>query len=154
MGRLAIVVALTPVYLGLAVTPAVAHGGGRDAAYYRTEFTEMVPQPPDVSAHVDPAGEWIELTYTGAGNVVVMGYLREPYLRIAATSVEENALSQTTYLNQVMFADMPTGTPEPTVPPSWRSIAGNGTGAGRGAYRQRYGSPWVWSTSRYLRRCS
>ncbi len=32
---------------------------------------------------VDPAGEWIELTDTGPDEVIVLGYTREPYLRLA-----------------------------------------------------------------------
>jgi hypothetical protein len=127
VGRLAIVVVLPPVVLGSLVTPAGAHGGGPDAAYYRTRLTEVAPQLPGVSAGVDPAGEWIELSYAGPAEVIVLGYLREPYLRVTATGVEENALSQTTYLNQAMFADVPAGTPAATVAPSWRLVAGNGT---------------------------
>jgi hypothetical protein len=115
------------VLVGLPAAPAAAHGGGPDAAYYRTQFTEVVAQPPGVAARVDPAGEWIELTYTGSGTVIVLGYLREPYLRVTAGGVEENLLSQTTYLNQAMFADISIGAAVAAAAPSWHSIGRSGT---------------------------
>jgi hypothetical protein len=127
VSRLAIVVVGAVVLLGLTAVPAAAHGGGPDAAYYRTQLTEVAPRPPGVSAGVDPAGDWIELTYTGPETVIVLGYLREPYLRVTASGVEENLLSQTTYLNQAMFAEIPTGMARTAAAPNWNSIARNGT---------------------------
>jgi hypothetical protein len=127
VGRALVVVGLTPVLLIMTITPAAAHSGGSDAPYYRTQIAAVTPQPTGVTARVDPAGEWIEVTYAGTGNVVILGYLREPYLRVTATSVEENTLSQSTYLNQAMFADMSTASPQPMVAPTWRQVAASGT---------------------------
>jgi hypothetical protein len=76
---------------------------------------------------VDPAGEWIELANAGSAEVIVLGYTREPYLRVSATTVEENQLFQTTYLNQSLFADsLPSGQDAGSVAPAWKQIGGNG----------------------------
>jgi hypothetical protein len=110
--------------------PAVAHSRQTipDAAYYRTDLTAVVPSPSGVAVRVDPAGDYIQLTDTGGVAVVVLGYLREPYLRITATSVAENLLSQTTYLNQSLFTDsIPTGQAPGDAAPQWRQIATTGT---------------------------
>ncbi|MEN3306905.1 MAG: hypothetical protein V7603_3107 [Micromonosporaceae bacterium] len=110
---------------------AAAHGGGQtipDAAYYRSSLTGVAPSPDGISVRVDPAGEFIELTNTGAAVVVVLGYSGEPYLRVAATGLAENMLSQTTYLNRSLFADsLPAGQDTGTVAPSWRQIGSTGT---------------------------
>ena len=116
------------------VTPAPAaqaHGGSQpipDAAFYRTDLTGVAPQPDGVTVRVDPGGEWIELTNAGPAVVIVLGYTREPYLRVSATSVEENELSETTILNQSLFTDsIPTGQDSGGVIPTWRQIAATGT---------------------------
>jgi hypothetical protein len=109
---------------------AFAHGGGApipDAAYYRTGFSDVAPTPPGVTVQVDPAGEWVELTNQGPAVVVILGYTREPYLRVTSSVVEENQLSQTTYLNRSLFADsVPSGPDSGTVAPAWKQIGTNG----------------------------
>jgi hypothetical protein len=116
--------------LGPLGAAASAHGGGPpipDAAYYRTGFSAVTPTPPGVTVRVDPAGEWIELTNAGPNEVVVLGYTREPYLRVTSTVVEENQLSQTTYLNRSLFADaVPAGQDSGTLAPAWNQIGTNG----------------------------
>jgi hypothetical protein len=110
---------------------AHAHGGSQaipDAAYYRTELSAVTPSPAGVTARVDPAGEWVELSNAGTATVIVLGYGGEPYLRLTATEVAENALSQTTYLNRSLFADsVPTGSADAGVPPVWRPAGTTGT---------------------------
>jgi hypothetical protein len=110
---------------------AYAHAGAAaipDAAYYRTELSAVTAQAEGVTARVDPAGEWLELTNAGTATVVVLGYGGEPYLRVTATAVAENALSQTTYLNRSLFADsIPTAPADAGVPPDWRPAGTTGT---------------------------
>ncbi|MET8907566.1 hypothetical protein [Micromonospora sp. NPDC004551] len=129
---------LAALFAGLAallyvLTPGVAqaHIGGQpipDAAYYRADVNAVTPSRPDIQVRVDPGGEWLELTNTGPDEVIVLGYTREPYLRITATSVQENQLSQTTYLNRNLFADsVPTGQDSAALAPSWKTISGKGT---------------------------
>jgi hypothetical protein len=111
--------------------PVAAHPPGPripDAAYYRAELRDVTPAPAGVRVSVDPAGEWIELANTGPAEVIVLGYSREPYLRVTATTVQENQLSQTTFLNQSLFADsVPTGTDGGTVAPVWNTIGQHGS---------------------------
>ncbi|MGC9669576.1 hypothetical protein ACNTMW_23865 [Planosporangium sp. 12N6] len=99
-----------------------------DAPYYRTEITGGVtPVTAGVTASVDPAGEWVELSNAGPAAVVVLGYTGEPYLRITSSGVEENQLSQTTYLNRALFADtVPTAQSGGGVAPAWKRIGDAG----------------------------
>jgi hypothetical protein len=125
----AVALGLGAVLLGAA--PAGAHGGSgpgaTDAPYYRTEVTGVSPAVPGVTASADPAGDWIGLTNTGPAVVIVLGYTREPYLRLTATGADENELSPTTYINRALFADsVPTGT-DTTTPPSWKQVATTGS---------------------------
>ncbi|MFB9236035.1 hypothetical protein ACFFWC_10830 [Plantactinospora siamensis] len=110
---------------------AAAHPGSQpipDAAYYRADLAEVVPAPAGVRVRVDPAGEWIELTDGGPAEVIVFGYAREPYLRITSTTVQENQLSQTTYLNRSLFADsVPTAPASGNLAPVWRTIGSAGS---------------------------
>jgi hypothetical protein len=118
------------VLVGPLGAAALAHGGGSpipDAAYYRTGFSDVAPTPPGVAVQVDPAGEWVELTNKGPAVVVILGYTREPYLRVTSSVVEENQLSQSTYLNRSLFADaVPSGQDSGTVAPAWKQIGTNG----------------------------
>lgn len=118
------------VLIGPPSAAALAHGGGApipDAVYYRTGFSDVAPTPAGVTVRVDPAGEWIELTNVGPAVVVILGYTREPYLRVTSSVVEENQLSQTTYINQSLFADaIPSGQDSGTVAPAWNQIGTNG----------------------------
>ena len=112
---------------GLAgAAPASAHGGGTpvpDAAFYRAEITQ-VSSVPGVTARVDPAGEWLELTNAGSATVIVYGYLGEPYLRVTAGGVDENEVSPSTYLNRSLFADTAAvGGKAADVAPVWTRIA-------------------------------
>jgi hypothetical protein len=110
--------------------PALADGGAPvpDAAYYRAHLVEITPQLPGITANVDPHAEWIELTYTGPGQVVIYGYTHEPYLRITAAGLAENQLSPATYINRSMFADLPTGTATtPADAPAWHPVAATHT---------------------------
>ncbi|WP_157739947.1 hypothetical protein [Micromonospora narathiwatensis] len=111
--------------------PAAGHGGRQpipDAAYYRADLAAVTPQPAGVGVRVDPGGEWIEITNAGPAEVIVLGYSREPYLRITATTVQENQLSQTTYLNRSMFADtLPAGQDPTALAPAWRTVGAKGT---------------------------
>jgi hypothetical protein len=110
----------------LAPGPAAAHGPVPDAAYYRTALGDGHGLPAGVTAAVDPAGEWVQLAYTGPAEVVVLGYTREPYLRITAHGVAENLRSPATCLNRAGFADIPSGTQDATVVPEWHEIAAVG----------------------------
>ena len=126
-GRWSVLPALALVSFHMPAAPAAARGGGPDAAFYQSQITEIVPALVGVSAAVDPAGEWIELTYTGPSELVMLGYLGEAHPRVTAGSVEENSLSQSAYLNRALFADVPTAAMLTSAAPAWRLIATTGT---------------------------
>jgi hypothetical protein len=128
LGRLALGLAVVPAaVVAVASGPAVAHGRfGADALFYRTEVTGMAPAVAGLTASVDPRGEWIQLSYTGPGEVIVLGYSGEPYLRITASRAEENTHSPSTFLNQSMFAQLPAATQLVSATPDWHAIAGTG----------------------------
>jgi hypothetical protein len=70
----------------------------------------------------------VAVATAAVATVVVLGYGGEPYLRVTATDVAENALSQSTYLNRSLFADsIPTGSADAGVPPDWRPAGTSGT---------------------------
>jgi hypothetical protein len=129
VGQLAIIAGFAAVLAAALAGPAVAHGGGPpnpDAAYYRTALAGDNVLPSGVTAAVDPAGEWLQMGYTGAADLVVLGYSGEPYLHITATGAQENALSPATYLNRAGFADLPAGNVAASVAPVWQPIAAVG----------------------------
>jgi hypothetical protein len=108
---------------------ALADGGPKliaDAAFYRSEVTAIVPPVVGITARVDPAGEWVEITNTSPTAVIILGYLHEPYLRVTATEVDENQLSASKYLNTAMFAALPTGAAG-ELAPQWMKIATTGS---------------------------
>jgi hypothetical protein len=105
--------------------PASAHSAAQpipDAAYYETALTSTAPALRGVRARVDPRGEWIEVSSSAAGPVVVLGYLREPYLRITAAGTEENQLSQSALINKSLFGD-PAAPGQSSVAPAWKRIS-------------------------------
>ena len=122
--RLAVTVAAATVTQAGLPVAAQAHGGTQqipDAAYYRTDLSALVPAPDGVTAGVDPGGDWVEVTNGGTATVIVLGYGGEPYLRVNATEVDENRLSESTYLNRSLFADsVPSGSSGAGVPPVWQ----------------------------------
>jgi hypothetical protein len=129
--QLSAAVVFATVAAACAPLAAQAHVGSQsipDAAYYRTELSEVTPLPAGVTVRVDPGGDWVELSNTGEATVIVLGYSGEPYLRVTPTGVAENQLSQTTYLNRSLFADsLPTGSDAAAVPPRWNPAGTSGT---------------------------
>jgi hypothetical protein len=111
------------VVLGGAVlggaAPAAAHGTG-EAALYRAAVTSVTPRVAGLTVGIDHHGDWIEVTGTG---VEVLGYLKEPYLRITADGVQENQVAPTTYLNRSFFQDVTAaGKGSATAAPVWKTI--------------------------------
>ncbi|MDQ1658696.1 MAG: hypothetical protein QOD41_3779 [Cryptosporangiaceae bacterium] len=120
--RLAVLGAATMAVLLPVASPASAHGGTpvSDQGFYETAITGAAAPLPGVSFRVDPRGEWLELTSTAQAEVVVLGYLGEPYLRVGPSGVEENTLSPTVKLNQALFTNaMPAGAPAGEHAPVW-----------------------------------
>lgn len=106
--------------------PASAHGLGGPAPTDRIVTVDGTrPGIPGVSVRVIDLGTRIELTNRGEATVVVVGYEREPYLRVGPGGVWVNRRSPATFLNR---AATPTATPpadlDATAPPEWDRISG------------------------------
>jgi hypothetical protein len=59
-----------------------------DARHYETRLSGVHPAVPGVTAQVDPRGGWIEVGNATARRSVILGYAREPFLRIDAAGVQ------------------------------------------------------------------
>ncbi len=110
---------------------AAAHVGGpppSDAPYYQTALTGITPRPAGVAASVAANGEWVQLTVTVPTEVVVVsGYGGEPYLRVTSTTVWQNDISPTRYLNQSLFVDTSALNGKPgSAAPEWRRVGTRG----------------------------
>jgi hypothetical protein len=111
---------------GLGVAqPASAHSAPQpipDAAYYESTITGAEPPVAGIHARIDPRGEWIEVSSSISATVVVLGYLKEPYLRITPSGTEENQLSQSAMINKSLFGDPPAAG-HSSVAPAWKRIS-------------------------------
>jgi hypothetical protein len=117
-----------PAVAVMLLIPAAASAdpANPDAPYYRAEITGMTPSVPGLTAKVDPLGDWIELSNAGPASVIVLGYSREPYLRLTPTGSDENEVSQTTFLNQALFATLPSVDTAAHAEPVWKRISDDG----------------------------
>jgi hypothetical protein len=113
-------------------SPASAHTiTGVAPTDYRSEIIGLSPRLPGVSVRLLDLGNRVELTNTGAVDVVVLGYQGEPYLRVARGGVFENRRSPSVALNRATATG--TSAPTTTVPaptaaaiaaPVWHRTAG------------------------------
>ncbi len=104
IGRLAAACAAAAAALLVSATPAAAHGGpgGVDvpASNYRSRVLDVQPEVAGLEVRVIDAGSSLELVNRTGGDVVVLGYEGEPYLRIGRDGVYVNTRSPAGYLNQ------------------------------------------------------
>ena len=118
----------------LAAAPADAHTiTGVAPTNYKSEVVAVSPTLPGVRVRLLDLGNRVEVTNTGAIDVVILGYQGEPYLRVGPSGVFENSRSPSVALNKVTAttAATTTTTAVPSqnaaalVPPSWHR---SGTG--------------------------
>lgn len=113
----------------LAFAPAVAlgHSGAGAASDYRTEPGPLVDASGAIipGAEVDVIGgdDRLRLRWEGDGELIVVGYAGEPYLRLGPDGAFENAVSPSVASNRDRFGGLVD--PEATVDdePRWRRIA-------------------------------
>jgi hypothetical protein len=124
MRRLAAVAALALALVVPGATPAEAHGvGGLEPTNYETRVDGIAPPTNGLEAKVVDLDQ-IELRNDTARTVTVIGYGREPYLRIGPDGVWENRRSPAVFLNRTRI-------PERAVPhgydadarPEWRRVS-------------------------------
>jgi len=111
--------------LVVAAAPASAHTvSGQGATNFRTSLTSVSPPLAGLSVRSVELGSQLELTWTGADDVIVLGYQGEPYLRVGPGGVARNRLSPSTYLNQTRLGGSPIPpNADPKAPPEWVTIS-------------------------------
>jgi hypothetical protein len=126
--RLALTAGLAWVGLLSSAQPALAHGGGNATSNYRTRVLSVEPQVEDLTVRLFDVQGTIELSYTGPGTLVVIGYEGEPYLRIGPSGVERNIHSPATYLNQNRYARVALpAAADASLEPQWERIGSGRT---------------------------
>ncbi len=84
----------------LPAAPAWAHDKVPAASDYRTTLETVTPKPRGLSVRVVENGSRIEVRNGTGGDVTVIGYSGEPYLRITPDAVFTNLRSPTGYVNE------------------------------------------------------
>jgi hypothetical protein len=130
VARIAVLVASAAVAIVfLDASAAAAHTAtGPRPTDYRTRIDSITPSIPGITVRVVDLGNKLELTNTTSRDVVVLGYLEEPYLRVGPDGAYQNLRSPATYLNRTRFATTPVpeiarGTGAST-PPLWHRLSG------------------------------
>lgn len=110
--------------IGLPVSSAGAHVIVQsDAKHYETQISNLRPAVAGLTATVDPRGDWIEVTNATDRTLVILGYAREPYLRIDAKGVQQNSHSVSAEINQPIVAELDPAVLRQSSPPVWVSVA-------------------------------
>ena len=115
---------LTAAVLGPA-QPVLAHGGnGGASSDYRIEVTGFEGDATGIEVRPVELGDRMELVRTTAGEVQIVGYDGEPYIRLDANGVFENFNSPSHYTNLDRFARTPTpATATVTAEPNWVKLS-------------------------------
>ncbi len=124
--------AIVMATLVLAAGPAAAHtAGGPRPTNYLTTLDAVSRRIPGVSVRIIDLGNKIEVTNRTSVDLVVLGYLGEPYLRVGPKGVYKNLRSPATYQNR---SSTGTGTlpviargTGPSTPPRWQRVSGSHT---------------------------
>jgi hypothetical protein len=131
MKRALVVVVLVVATLVASAAPASAHGvGGLNPTNYLTTIDTMSPHVDGLTLTVVDLGTRLQLTNTTSHDVVVLGYDKEPYLRVGPRGAFENTRSPATYLNKSLKLAATPVVPksaDPTAPPEWRKVGSGNT---------------------------
>jgi hypothetical protein len=123
--------AVTGVFLALGflvatAAPASAHGvGGLSPTNYVTTVDGIRPPMPGIHVSAVDVGSKIELRNDTDRDVIVIGYQREPYLRIGPRGTWENSRSPAVFLNrtQVPTQEAPSNQYDAKAAPVWRKVS-------------------------------
>ncbi|MDQ1645838.1 MAG: hypothetical protein QOJ50_2022 [Cryptosporangiaceae bacterium] len=120
--RLRLAAACAAGVLAVLVTaaPAAAHSGETaTSTAYHSRLVSVSPSVPGARLELDRHGTHVQVTRSGAREVVVLGYQGEPYLKLTADGVYASATSATSYVNEILDPKTrPAGSA-----PLWRRIA-------------------------------
>jgi hypothetical protein len=124
MRRIVVTVVIAAALLMAGATPAFAHSvAGAGATNYRTTLRTVSPKMAGLSVRIIESGSRLEASYTGPGDVLVIGYQEEPFLRIGARGVFENLRSPATYINKTRNGLTPPTDTDPKAAPVWRKVS-------------------------------
>jgi hypothetical protein len=124
MRRILLTVVIAAAILMAGAAPASAHSvAGTGATNYRTTLKRVSPTLPGLHIKVIEAGSRIELSYSGAKTIYVLGYVDEQYLRIDKRGVFQNLNSPATYINKTRNGVNPPGDVDPRKQPQWEKVS-------------------------------
>jgi hypothetical protein len=108
---------------------AAAHDVGGGSGKYLSTISRVRPPLAGLGVAVVRGDDGLRLTWKGPGELMVLGYRGEPYLRFTAGgAVLRNARSPATYVNQDRFAKVAVpDDADASAPPMWRRVATSGT---------------------------
>lgn len=116
------------IALVLTASPAAAHGGDDAGPTNYLTTIDRTPEVEGLTVRSVDLSTTIELRYTGDGELIVLGYEGEPYLRIDDRGVHENERSPATYLNASRKGDaeIPAAA-DAEAEPEWRKVSDGST---------------------------
>jgi hypothetical protein len=123
--RTALLAGIACAFVVLLAAPASAHTiSGPRPTNFRTRIVSIEPPIPGVTVRVVDLGAKTELTNNTDGDVIVLGYEGEPYLKIGPSGVYENVHSAATYINRTrQGGTVPAGVDtSPTATPEWHKV--------------------------------
>lgn len=122
--RLLVVGAVAALHVIGSVQPVAAHGGDHDGpvtSNYETRITDISPTIDGLNVEVTDVDGTLQISWQGTGEVVVLGYEGEPYLRLTPSGVERNLRSPATYLNEDRYARVdPPASADADAAPEWQ----------------------------------
>jgi hypothetical protein len=124
-----VVVAMVVGIVGASAAPAGAHGlGGLSPTNYESVLRSVTPAVAGLHVRITDLGTKVELTNDTGREVVVLGYDREPYLRVGPKGVFENRRSPATYLNRTTtITKAAPKSADPDAAPVWRRVSSGTT---------------------------
>lgn len=129
-GRLSAIGALVGVVIALLV-PGVAHADAAGPTDYRTQVEAIEPSIDGLAVSIEGGDAFIRLTAPVGSEVIVFGYVGEPYLRFSPDgTVAQNLRSAATYENEERYGgvDLP-DIVDPAAEPEWETVATGGVWA-------------------------
>lgn len=135
---------LLAVAIGLAVVlaPGVAHADAAAPTDYRSTIVSVSPQIEGLEVTIEGGDSFVRLRAPENGDVVVLGYAGEPYLRFSPDgTISTNRLSAATYENEQRYGT--TAVPEfvdANAAPEWTQV-----GSGRTWSWHDHRSHWMGS---------
>jgi hypothetical protein len=114
------------VLVGATAEPAAAHGvGGLEPTNYETRVDGITPAAPGIHVRAVDLTDSIELRNDTDHDVVILGYQREPYLRIGPDGTWQNERSPAVFLNRTRIPsrEAPHDRYDADATPRWRKIS-------------------------------